>query len=76
MITLSPDALLSVWVSVPLVSMLALGGYYAIRSRHRPVHSCESIYECAHCNHLYTIARNRPMDRCPRCGELNEAVRM
>jgi rubrerythrin len=35
----------------------------------------ESIYECDHCGHIYAIARNRPMDRCPRCGTLNDAVR-
>ena len=35
----------------------------------------ESIYECAECRHVYAFARSRPMDRCPRCGHLNEAVR-
>ncbi len=52
-----------------------LAFYYNLRSLHRPNREKESIYECAECGHVYAFARNRPMDRCPRCGHLNDAVR-
>ena len=75
MIPLEHGLILVVFVSVPLMITGVLGLFYAMRSLHRPLRSHESIYECAHCAHVYAIARNRPMDRCPRCGTLNDAVR-
>ena len=35
----------------------------------------DNIQEELDCSHVYAITRNRPMDRCPRCGTLNDAVR-
>lgn len=75
MIGLKPDGILVLFVSAPLLATAALALFYSLRSLHRPMRSHESIYECAHCGHVYAIARNRPMDRCPRCGTLNDAVR-
>jgi len=75
MIEVTPCALLVVFVSVPLAVTAVLALIYNLRSLHRPARERESIYECAQCGHTYAIARNRPMDRCPRCGHLNEAVR-
>lgn len=75
MIPLEHGAILVLLASVPLLITGVLALYYAIRSMHRPLRSHESIYECSHCGHVYAIARNRPMDRCPRCGILNDAVR-
>lgn len=75
MIPLEHGIILVVFVSVPLLITGILALFYTFRSMHRPLRSHESIYECAHCGHVYAIARNRPMDRCPRCSTLNDAVR-
>ncbi len=74
MIALEPATILVFFVSVPLLVTAVLALFYAMRSLHRPMRSHESIYKCAHCGHVYAIARSRPMDRCPRCGTLNDAV--
>ncbi len=76
MIPLPVDLVLVFFVGVPLAITGLLALFYSLRSMHKPARERESIYECAHCGHVYAFARNRPMDRCPRCGELNEAVRM
>ena len=75
MIPVPSDAMLVLFLSFPLLVMSVLALYDNFRSLHRPSREKESIYECAECGHVYAIARNRPMDRCPRCGCLNEAVR-
>lgn len=75
MIHLDIGAILLIFVSVPLVITAILALIYNARSIHRPMRERESIYECTDCGHVYAFARNRPMDRCPRCGHLNEAVR-
>ncbi|VGO21573.1 hypothetical protein [Pontiella sulfatireligans] len=75
MISLSLCAILVVFVCFPLVVTFVLALYYSLRNLHHPTREKESIYECANCGHVYAFARNRPMDRCPRCGNLNEAVR-
>jgi len=76
MISLPFGAILTLFVGVPLLVMAVLALFYNSRSLHRPGREKESIYECTECGHVYTFARNRPMDRCPRCGHLNDAVRM
>jgi hypothetical protein len=75
MITVRLDVLFMLMVAVPLWVLAGLVLYYSFQSRHRPSHSHETIYSCAHCAHVYAIARHRPMDHCPPCGTLNEAVR-
>ena len=75
MIPMELDTILVVFACMPLSVTLALALYYNFRSLHRPNQERESIYECAECGHVYAFARNRPMDRCPRCGHLNDAVR-
>ena len=75
MIEIPMQLILVAFVSVPLLITGILALVYGVRSRHHPMRMRESIYECAHCGHVYAFARNRPMDRCPRCGELNDAVR-
>ena len=75
MIILPIGAVLVLFVSVPLLVTTLIALYYNFRGLHRPGRMRESIYECAQCGHVYTFARNRPMDRCPRCNHLNEAVR-
>ncbi|MCF7848721.1 MAG: hypothetical protein K9M45_07725 [Kiritimatiellales bacterium] len=76
MIELQWINILVLLVSVPLVLTLAAALYYNFRTLPRRHGAADSIYECTACGHVYTFARNRPMDRCPRCGNLNEAVRM
>jgi predicted RNA-binding Zn-ribbon protein involved in translation (DUF1610 family) len=75
MITMDLSSILLVFLLVPLSCITGLSLYYSIRLRHKSSRDKESIYECADCGHVYAFARNRPMDRCPRCGHLNEAVR-
>jgi hypothetical protein len=75
MIALPPEAILVLLVSVPLLITVAVALFYNFRFRHRAGREKESIYECARCGHVYAFARNRPMDRCPRCNHLNDAVR-
>lgn len=75
MITVDLGILLMAFVAFPLVVIGVLAVFYNYRYKHRPMRERESIYECANCDHVYAFARNRPMDRCPRCGHLNEAVR-
>lgn len=75
MIPLQLGTILVLFVSVPLLITVFLTLFYNARSLHRPSREKESIYECAECGHVYAFARNRPMDRCPRCGHLNDAVR-
>jgi rRNA maturation endonuclease Nob1 len=75
MIQLDFVAVLAVFVSFPLVVIGILALFYNFRSIHRSMRKRESIYECSDCGHVYAFARNRPMDRCPRCGHLNEALR-
>ncbi len=75
MIYMEFSTILVLFVSVPLLVTGILGLVYSIRNMHRPAREKESIYECAECRHVYAFARSRPMDRCPRCGHLNEAVR-
>ena len=75
MIVLPLSLVVVLLVGVPLAVSAVLALDYILRSMHRPMRERESIYECAHCGHVYAFRRNRPMDRCPRCGSLNEAVR-
>ena len=75
MIALSLSSILVLLVGFPLGMTALLAAYYSFRSLHRPLRSQESIYQCADCGHVYAMARSRPMDRCPRCGTLNDAVR-
>ena len=75
MIALDFVAIIMLFVGVPLLFIGALALFYNFRNIHRPMRERESIYECASCGTVYAFARNRPMDRCPRCGHLNEAVR-
>ena len=75
MITLQLGAIMVFFVGVPLAITAILALFYTLRNKHKPMRERESIYECAECGHVYAFARSRPMDRCPRCGNLNEAVR-
>jgi hypothetical protein len=74
MIPLPPPAILVLFVSIPLIFTAILALFYSTRSLHRSTSSKESIYECGDCGYVYAFARNRPMDRCPRCGHLNDAL--
>ena len=75
MIPMQLSTILVLFVSFPLLAIAVLALHYNIRTMHHPNREKESIYECAECGHVYARARNRPMDRCPRCNHLNDAVR-
>jgi hypothetical protein len=75
MIPMSFSSMLVLFVSAPLLITAVLALHYNLRSLYRPNREKESIYICAECGHVYAFARNRPMDRCPRCDHLNDAVR-
>jgi uncharacterized C2H2 Zn-finger protein len=74
-IELSFGMMLTLFAGVPLLVIAVLSLIYNFRTLHRSSRDKENIYECAECGHVYTFARNRPMDRCPRCDHLNDAVR-
>ena len=74
MISMLPTTILVLFVAAPLVMISLLALFYSTRSLHHSTSSKESIYECGDCGHVYAFARNRPMDRCPRCGHLNDAI--
>ncbi len=75
MIWISFGSILVLFVSVPLFITAVLALHYNFLTLYRPNREKESIYICAECGHVYAFARNRPMDRCPRCDHLNDAVR-
>ncbi|MEA2068273.1 MAG: hypothetical protein U9P12_03635 [Verrucomicrobiota bacterium] len=75
MIPMQLGSIMVLFVCIPLLITAVLALVYGFRNMHRPTREKESIYECAACRHVYAFARSRPMDRCPRCGHLNEAVR-
>ncbi len=75
MIEMELGAILMVLVGFPLLVTGILALVYNFRSIHRPMRERESIYACTECGHVYAFARTRPMDRCPRCSHLNEAMR-
>jgi len=75
MISMPLDIIMVLLVSVPILVTALLALFYNFRSLHHSERERESIYECSECGHVYAFARNRPMDRCPRCGHLNDAVR-
>ncbi len=75
MIALELGTIIVLLVSIPLLTIGVLAILYNFRNMHKRLREPESIYQCADCGHVYAFARSRPMDRCPRCGHLNEAVR-
>ena len=75
MISVPFDIIIILFVSVPLTTIGIGALLYSFRSMHRPIQRTESIYKCTDCLHVYVFSRNRPMDRCPRCGQLNDALR-
>lgn len=75
MIIISIPLLIVFFVSIPLLIISGLALYYNIRTIHKPNREKENIYICNNCKHIYALNKNRPMDRCPRCGNLNDAVR-
>lgn len=75
MIPMELGTIMVFFVSIPLLITGILALVYNFRNMHRPSREKESIYACAKCAHVYAFARSRPMDRCPRCSHLNEAVR-
>ena len=75
MIELDFGVIFLIFVGMPLLITGILALMYNFKSMHRRLRIRESIYECSDCGNVYAFARTRPMDRCPRCGHLNEAVR-
>ncbi len=75
MISMELGTIMVCFVGIPLLITAILSLVYSFQSMHRTNREKESIYECVDCGHVYAFARSRPMDRCPRCGHLNEAVR-
>ena len=75
MITLPTNLFFVLLITFPLLFIGFFSFYYALRNIHRPRHKKENIYICSECGHIYALERNRPMDRCPNCNHLNDAVR-
>ncbi len=60
-----------------LLAISACGIYYGLRiSAWRKNPYQDRIYRCSICEHVYVDARGVPLARCPRCGCLNEPVKI
>jgi hypothetical protein len=74
-IHLAPDWLLVLPLAGSLLFLLLTALFYSLRDRHRRT-GHERIFRCGVCRHVYVASRKSKITACPRCGEVNEAVRM
>lgn len=58
-----------------VIALLSL--VYSLRHaiRHGKILADHNIYQCATCRRIYLYRRGRPMEPCPRCGDLNELIK-
>lgn len=67
----------SIWLpfATALGGLLLLALLYSLRDKLRRRHEKQYIYRCKKCGYIYLLARNMPMQSCPRCGQLNDIFR-
>ncbi len=58
--------LIGCWVYYVFIQRDGASQYGSSRSR---------IYRCERCRYVYLDTRDLPMAKCPKCGNLNEAVK-
>ena len=61
-------------VGLPLLVLSVLALVERLRSGYRPLREREQIHFCGNCGHVYAVLVRRPMDRCPRCSTVNDAL--
>ncbi|RZO87896.1 MAG: hypothetical protein EVA58_01110 [Kiritimatiellaceae bacterium] len=72
--TVSFSMVVMLWVGLPLLGLAGLAVVERVRSGYRPLREREQIHFCGNCGHVYAVLVRRPMDRCPRCGTVNDAL--
>ena len=71
---LSLSLLVMLLLAFPLIGIGLLALHERLRSSYRPLKEREHIYFCSRCEHVYSVLNRRPMNKCPRCDQLNEVV--
>jgi rRNA maturation endonuclease Nob1 len=71
---LSFSFLIVMLLAVPLCGIGVLALYERLRSSYRPLKEREHVHFCSGCEHVYSVSNRRPMNQCPRCGKLNDAL--
>ena len=71
---LSLSFLIMLILSFPLVGIGLLALYERLRSSYRPLKEREHVHFCSRCEHVYAASNRRPMNKCPRCQQLNEVI--
>ena len=72
--SLSISLLVTLIISLPLFLIGILALNEKLRSIYKPLKEREFIYFCSNCGHVYAVSNRRPMNACPRCKQLNEAI--
>ena len=71
---LSLSLLIMFLLSLPLMGIGLLALYERLRSSYRPLKEREHVHFCSRCEHVYSVSNRRPMNKCPRCKQLNKAI--
>ncbi len=70
---MSPDALLFLYMAVPLGSLVVLWLMRSIRGRRfLPSPAEDRVFRCTRCGYVYTDDPDVDLSRCPQCGLTNE----
>ena len=72
----SISLLVTIMISIPLLCIGLFALNDKISSIYKPLKEREFIHFCSNCEHVYSVSNRRPMNACPRCGHLNEAVNL
>ena len=71
---LSLSLLIMLHIALPLLVIGLLALYERLRSSYRPLKERENVHFCSRCEHVYAVSNRRPMNKCPRCQQLNEVI--
>lgn len=68
-----PDAVLFLYLLVPMIGLVVLWGLHAFgRRRFRPGPAEDRVFRCSRCASVYTDDPDVDLSRCPQCGLMNE----
>ena len=74
--TISLSLLIMLLLTFPLLGIGLLAFYERLRSSYRPLKEREYVHFCSRCEHVYSVSNRRPMNKCPRCQQLNEVINL
>jgi len=74
--TISLSLLIMLLLTFPLLGIGLLAFYERLRSSYRPLKEREHVHFCSRCEHVYSVSNRRPMNKCPRCQQLNEVINL